>query len=67
MLELLYSRGVNNWQRLDLCVKGRRVVVVVVVFVVVMDEGFNGSLDVRQKRALVGIFIEEGRGGRGWW
>ena len=63
MLELLYSRGVNNWESLDFGVGGR---LVVVVFVVV-DEGFDGSLDVGQEGALVGIFTEEGRGGRGRW
>ena len=64
MLELLYSRGVNNWESLDFGVGGR---LVVVVFVVVVDEGFDGSLYVGQEGALVGIFTEEGRGGRGRW
>ena len=64
VLELLYSRGVNKWQRLHLGVTGR--VVVRVVRVVVMDEWFDGSLDVGQQRTLVGIFSEVGRG-RGRW
>ena len=38
-----------------------------VVWVVVVDEWFDGSLDVGQQRTLVGIFAEVGRGGRGWW
>ena len=67
VLELLYSRGVNKWQRLHLGVTGRVVVRVrVVVWVVVMDEWFDGSLDVGQQRTLVGIFSEVGRG-RGRW
>ena len=68
VLEQLYSRGVDHWERLHLGVRGRVVVVVVwlVVWLVVMDEWFDGSLDVGKPRTLVGIFSEVGRG-RGWW
>ena len=66
VLELLYGRGVNEWERLHLGVRGRvGVVVGLRVVVVVVDEWFNGSLDVGQQRTLVGILGEEGRG-RGW-
>lgn len=75
VLERLYSRGVNDWQGLDLGMRGRLGVVVVVVGTVVVvvvwvvvDEWFDGSLDVGQQRPLVGIFGEVGRGrGWGWW
>ena len=66
VLELLYSRGVNDWERLHLGVRVVVMVGVVMWLVVVMDEWFNGSLDVRQQWTLVGIFSEVGRA-RGWW